>query len=324
MQSSVDMTIGHPFETIKFTCLTRDRNVFVEMLNQAKDLELSKHNNKTVIYQPRTNDWAPFGEPRPKRHFESVVLDNNIADRILSDVEEFLQSREWYSRRGVPYRRGYLLHGPPGCGKSSYIMALAGKLDFDICQMTLSNSALSDERLCYLLNVPPPKSIVLLEDIDAAFVGREHIDHNSIAFQGLGRLTFSGLLNCLDGVASPAERIVFMTTNYPERLDPALTRPGRVDMKVYIGYASNAQLSKAFEIFYPPEAGEPNGHDFVNAVSAARKQLESTNSNINLSMADVQAYFELHKDEPRDAIKHVGDLLSAKAAIKQPARGTQD
>lgn len=313
-QTSVDINMGHPFETIKFTCLGSDKSIFSDMLDYAKDLELSKHDGKTVIYEARTSDWAPFGEPRRRRQFESVILDSNIADKIHNDVQEFLTSREWYSQRGVPYRRGYLLHGPPGCGKTSYIMALAGKLEYDICQMNLSNSALSDERLSYLLNVAPPKSIILLEDVDAAFLSREDLDYNKSAYQGLGRVTLSGILNCLDGVASSEERILFMTTNYPERLDPALTRPGRVDMKVYIGYASNMQLSKAFERFYPPEVGCPTGKDFVAATEAIKKQLKLTKKKrVELSMADVQSYFLLHKDKPLDAIKHIGDLLTAKA-----------
>lgn len=311
-QTSVDINMGHPFETIKFTCLGSDKEIFSDMLNYAKDLESSKHDGKTVIYEPRTNEWAPFGEPRRRREFESVILDNDISERVLSDVREFLDSREWYSRRGVPYRRGYLLHGPPGCGKTSYIMALAGKLEYDICQMNLSNAALSDERLNYLLNVAPVKSIILLEDVDAAFLSREDIDFSKSAYQGLGRVTLSGILNVLDGVSSSEERILFMTTNYPEKLDPALTRPGRVDMKIYIGHASNSQLVRAFERFYPPELGGPRGASFVRAIDAAKRHIKIPKRKVDLSMADIQSYFLFHKDKPDEAIKHVGDLLSTK------------
>lgn len=312
-QTSVDINMGHPFETIKFTCLGKDKEIFAQMLNYAKDLELSKHDGKTVIYEPRTSEWEAFGEPRRRRQFESVILDNNIAEGILADVMEFLNCREWYSQRGVPYRRGYLLHGPPGCGKTSYILALAGKLEYDICQMNLSNSALSDERLSYLLNVAPPKSIILLEDIDAAFLSREDIDVTKSAYQGLGRVTLSGILNVLDGVASSEERILFMTTNYPEKLDPALTRPGRVDMKIYIGYATNTQLARAFERFYPPHSSGPDGKDFVKAIESAKKQVKLPKKKIELSMADIQSYFLLHKDKPHDAIKFVDELIASKA-----------
>lgn len=313
-QTSVDRERSHPFETLKFTCLGQDKEIFSQMLNHAKDLELSKHDGKTVIYEAKTDNWEPFGEPRRRRHFESVILDKGIGERIYADVTEFLNSREWYSQRGVPYRRGYLLHGPPGCGKTSYIMALAGKLGYDICQLNLSNSALVDDRLNYLLNVTPPQVITVIEDIDAAFSSREDIDMNRSAYQGLGRLTLSGLLNVLDGVASSEERIIFMTTNYPERLDPALTRPGRVDMQVYIGYASDEQLAKAFNRFYPPEEGKLNGLAFVKAVEAARKTIKlPKRKKVELSMADVQSYFLLHKDRPEEAIKYIEELIAAKA-----------
>lgn len=74
---------------------------------------------------------------------------------------------------GIPYRRGYLLHGPPGCGKSSFITALAGELERGICVLNLSERSLTDDRLNHLLAIAPQQSIILLEDIDAAFVSRQ-------------------------------------------------------------------------------------------------------------------------------------------------------
>lgn len=320
-QTSVDLNMGVPFETIKFTCLGRNKEIFCEMADYAKDLEQSKHHGKIVIYEPRTSEWAPFGEPRRKREYNSVILDNHLAESILGDVREFLNSREWYSARGIPYKRGYLLHGPPGCGKTSYVMALAGELGYDICQMNLGNSALSDERLNYLMNVIPPNSIVLLEDIDAAFLNRDDMDPNKSAYRGLGQLTLSGILNVLDGVASSEDRILFMTTNYPDRLDPALTRPGRVDMKAYIGFASDEQLAKAFEKFYPCKLGEPTGDCFVKAIDEARKQVKlPKDRKIELSMADVQSYFLFFKDKPQETLKHVNQLLAANVELMSRRR----
>ncbi|XP_043541418.1 mitochondrial chaperone BCS1-like, partial [Chiloscyllium plagiosum] len=118
---------------------------------------------------------------------------------------------------GIPYRRGYLLYGPPGCGKSSFITALAGELEYSICLMSLSDRSLTDDRLNHLLSVAPQQSIVLLEDVDAAFVNRDLAKENPTRYEGMGRLTFSGLLNALDGVASAEARLVFMTTNHLDR-----------------------------------------------------------------------------------------------------------
>lgn len=137
------------------------------------------------------------------------------------------------------------------------------------------------------MNVAPEQSIILLEDIDAAFVSREDTSQQKQAFEGLNRVTFSGLLNCLDGVASTEARIVFMTTNYIERLDPALIRPGRVDFKAFVGHCEQYQLEEMFKRFF-------NGEEDVNV--AARQFAEKVlSSNRNISPAQVQGFFMLHK-----------------------------
>lgn len=102
-----------------------------------------------------------------------------------------------------------------------YRTALAGELEYSICVLNLSDRALSDDRLNHLLSVAPEQSIILLEDVDAAFLSREDVTTMKTAYEGLSRVTFSGLLNTLDGVASSEARIVFMTTNYLERQENA-------------------------------------------------------------------------------------------------------
>lgn len=106
------------------------------------------------------------------------------------------------------------------------------------------------------------------------------------AYEGLNRVTFSGLLNCLDGVASTEARIVFMTTNYLERLDPALIRPGRVDLKEHIGYCSVKQIEQMFLRFYQGEEAATQAKEFAKRVASFNK---------NVSPAQVQGYFMFHK-----------------------------
>lgn len=74
---------------------------------------------------------------------------------------------------GIPYRRGYLLHGPPGSGKTSFIQALAGELDYNLCILNLSERGLTDDRLHLILSIIPERCIMVLEDIDTAFSGRD-------------------------------------------------------------------------------------------------------------------------------------------------------
>merc|ERR1719341_1439984 len=201
-------------------------------------------------------DWRQFGHPRQRRPLNSVVLDTGLSQGIVSDVREFMDSQDWYKDRGIPYRRGYLLHGPPGCGKTSFITALAGELEYSICVLNPSDRSMSDDRLQHRLADAPENSIILLEDIDAAFVSREDSSVSDAAYKGLNRLTFSGLLNAIDGVTSTEGRIVFMTTNYFERLDPALIRPGRVDYIEQISHCSHHQLTTMYNRFYPTESLE--------------------------------------------------------------------
>ena len=130
---------------------------------------------------------------------DSVILDDNRADDVVNDIKKFLESAEWYTSKGVPHRRGYLLYGPPGTGKTSFVHAVASTLKMHICYLNLEGGDLDDDKLNTLLNNTPIHSIILLEDIDAIFVDRTSVQEN----KDKGRsVTFSGLLNALDGVRS--------------------------------------------------------------------------------------------------------------------------
>ena len=115
-----------PFESVTLTAFGRNKSIYENILLEARELALRESEGKTIMYTPRGTEWKEFGHPRKKRPISSVVLDRGISNKILNDVQEFIGNQRWYTERGIPYRRGYLLHGPPGCGKSSYITALAG------------------------------------------------------------------------------------------------------------------------------------------------------------------------------------------------------
>lgn len=295
----IDLHTGTPWESVTFTALGTNREIFFSILQEARELALRQQEGKTVMYTAMGAEWRPFGFPRRRRPLASVVLEKGVSEKIVQDVKEFIENPKWYTERGIPYRRGYLLYGPPGCGKSSFITALAGELEYGICLLSLSDRGLSDDRLNHLLSVAPQQSIILLEDVDAAFVSRDLAAENPAAYQGMGRLTFSGLLNALDGVASTEARIVFMTTNHVDRLDPALVRPGRVDLKQHVGYCSHWQISRMFQRFYP-EQPVAAGEKFAEQALHVSRQI---------SAAQVQGHFMLHKADPAGAIEHVQSIL---------------
>ncbi|KAG0265982.1 hypothetical protein DFQ27_000232 [Actinomortierella ambigua] len=287
----MDLSTGAPWETVTLTTLSRDRTVFTDLLRDAQRMALANQEGKTVIYTSWGPEWRPFGPPRRRRLLSSVILADGISDRILTDVRNFIGNEKWYAERGIPYRRGYLLYGPPGSGKTSFIQALAGELEYNICILNLSERGLTNDRLNHLLTNLPDRSIMLLEDIDAAFAQREKTQEG---FQSM--VTFSGLLNALDGVASSEGRIIFMTTNHVERLDPALVRPGRVDLREFVGDASESQIRKMFIRFY--EGENDLAQAFVNALKSH-----------HVSTAALQGHFVHFKDRPQDAIDNVHYLL---------------
>ncbi|KAF9901130.1 hypothetical protein EC991_006470 [Linnemannia zychae] len=288
----MDMTTGTPWETVTLTTLSRDRQVFTQLLQEAQKMALLNQEGKTVIYTSWGPEWRPFGQPRKRRVLESVILDEGIGERIVRDVREFVKNEKWYADRGIPYRRGYLLYGPPGSGKTSFIQALAGELEYNICILNLSERGLTNDRLNHLLTNLPERSIMLLEDIDAAFAKR---DKTQEGFQSM--VTFSGLLNALDGVASSEGRIIFMTTNHIEVLDPALIRPGRVDLREYVGDATPSQIRKMFKRFYEQE--DALADRFVKSLEGHK-----------VSTAALQGHFVHFKDRPEDACNSVHYLTT--------------
>ena len=304
---------SRPFETTTLTTLYRDRFVFESIFREAHDLAAKAIEGKTVIYNARGVTWEKFGHPRQKRPLDSVVLEKGVKERIVADVQDFIASHRWYADRGVPYRRGYLLYGPPGTGKSSFIQALAGHMDYGIAIVNLSERGLTDDRLNYLLTNIPQRTLVLLEDIDAAYNNRRQ----TVQADGYAgaNVTFSGLLNALDGVASAEERILFLTTNHIERLDEALIRPGRVDMTVRLGFATTHQISALWDRFYGDLTDQDHGSTGKKAIFM-QKLLESAvlttlddHATSMTSTAALQGLFLFNKDNPDGAIGMVWTLL---------------
>ncbi|PIA55830.1 hypothetical protein AQUCO_00700271v1 [Aquilegia coerulea] len=169
--------------------------------------------------------------------FDTLAMDINLKKEVLEDLDRFVKRKEFYKRVGKPWKRGYLLYGPPGTGKSSLIAAMANYLHFNIYDMELK-SIYSNSQLRKLLVATRNRSILVIEDIDCSV---EFKDRTSTERASNGdQFTLSGLLNFIDGLWSSCgdERIIVFTTNYKDRLDPALLRPGRMDMHIHMSYCT--------------------------------------------------------------------------------------
>jgi chaperone BCS1 len=214
----------------------------------------------------RVDGYAP-------RLVESVILKPGEKDRLIRDIEKFRKSRQRYRQLGVPYHRGYLLHGPPGTGKTSLVSAMAAKFEMHIYAINLSS--FNDRSLMSAMNDVPPNSVILFEDIDCMKGGKARLTPGEAtgkigASNGEEKkesavdpgVTLSGLLNVLDGFSAPENVLFVMTSNVIENLDAALLRPGRIDYKLYLGQADDRQKIELYRRFFP-EAEESDAELFV-------------------------------------------------------------
>jgi chaperone BCS1 len=279
-------------ETITLSAVGCPVDVLKSICEEAMRFALEGEDGMISVFVPdRYEDFWRKALSKPKRSIQSVILDGDNRDKVVKDVESFLASKQWYEDKGLPYRRGFLFFGPPGCGKSSFLFALASQLDLNVCCLSLSESNLSDTTLNGLMRNVPARSAVLLEDIDSMF------DQRDGSADKRSKVTFSGLLNAIDGIAAHEGRLLFMTTNHKEKLAPALIRPGRVDVQIFFGLATAAQVEGLFEAFYPKQ-------------EAIKKKFVAQIPVSFVSMARLQGHFLQHRDSAQSALDNVPELLN--------------
>ncbi|KAH6682387.1 mitochondrial chaperone BCS1 [Plectosphaerella plurivora] len=343
-------------EEISIACFGRSPAILKQLLLEARAEYLRKDTKKTMIYRggTRSGTTDPSWQrcmARAARPFSTVILNEKKKQEIIDDVAEYLSpaTRNWYSNRGIPWRRGYLLAGPPGTGKSSLSLALAGHFKMRIYIVSLSSPIANEESLMTLFTDLPQRCVVLLEDIDTAGLTHTREENGKVAAKPeataadvpvpgqvtMGapvtppaRLSLSGLLNILDGVASQEGRVLIMTTNHIEKLDRALIRPGRVDMIVQFSLADKEIISAIFRAIHAPLEGDDGvkaaptvatmtseGAEAAEKAAAAAKLKETLERVDSLSHifaekipahefspAEIQGFLLKHKRDPQAAI----------------------
>lgn len=262
------------------------RKIVEELILEAQETAFPIEDTRIAVFRAAYHGWR-LTQLRLPRSLNSVILSPGLLEDLRGDLEQFMSADAWYAEHGIPYQRGYMLSGPPGNGKTSLVVALASLFDRDIYIMSVAG--MTDSAINNQMAELPPHSFLLIEDIDRAFTGRERTGDTG------DDLSFSGLLNAIDGVSAPIGRILFMTTNHPESIDPALMRPGRADKHIVLTSATAGMAKRLFLRFFPEMfSGLATG--FAEAVGMLPEEK---------SMAELQELLIKHLKDPSGAIEEL-------------------
>jgi len=304
--------------TYEITCNVVDLdkfNTFVKesILYYHKYFEgTSEDSNKITMYisSSEGNYFEHLGR-RNKRSLDTIYLPQKQKKHLVDDLSNFLkpETRRRYGQLGINYKRLYLLEGVPGAGKSSFIMALASKFDYNIAIVSFTPKMTDVNLIRGLRSLDETdrddkdrknkKFFIVFEDMDCIFKERKSNDEQKNA------ITFSGILNALDGITS-SEFIGFITSNYKCNLDPALIRSGRVDYIMNFDYAIKEQVVEIFKKFtceysesISIEEKDAKAKEFYEAVRCL---------DIKVSISLLQQYLMKYLDTSDDAIKNIDEL----------------
>ena len=205
--------------------------------------------DENFVYEYREGEWVSSSKI-PYKNIDALALDDDKLDFINNTVYNFLNSREWFYERNIPFKMVNILSGKPGSGKTSIIKAIASLYDRNICVLRLNS--VTDITLQTALTTLPKKSIVIIEDVDTYGVTQDRTpsgddgDDKKFSF-----LTMSGLLNALQGIVELDDVIMFMTTNHLEKIDKAVRRVGRIDHVIEVNEMSECAIKSYSERMFP-------------------------------------------------------------------------
>lgn len=277
-RSKEDQTTGGTYnskivETMKICTFKWFKNKAISLIQDVKREYIGISEDSVNLYICYYDTWK-FKRQLEKRPINSIALNDDIVNDLIADIVKFKSSENYYKRKGIPYRRGYLFSGLPGTGKTSTIVAIASYFNANIYYLNLNQREISDTELNDLMCSVPKYSFIVIEDIDTASVSERDKKKKK---SDNSKMSFSGLLNVIDGIGAYENSLLFVTTNRPQKLDDALIRPGRMDRHIKFDYATGKQIEEMFAWLCDDyETGKYN--DTINVLAAKK----------DLTTADVQ------------------------------------
>ncbi|CAL9233094.1 unnamed protein product [Arabidopsis halleri] len=274
-----------------------------------------KENLNIYNYNPDCQRW----ESAIFQHhttFETLAMEPELKNTLIRDLDAFSNGKDFFKTVGRAWKRGYLLYGPPGTGKSSLVAAIANHMNYSIYDLQIQ-SVQDDAMLRQILTSTENRSILLIEDLDCsgadASCRNEHKDEgeNGKTKQNKKKkkdtkVPLSGLLNFVDGLWSSCveERIIVFTTNHKEKLDPALLRPGRMDVHILMDYCTPTVFKKLAALYL-----EIKKHDLFEPIKKMLLEVKATPAEITEKL--------MVSKNPDVTLKGLVEFLESKKMTKE-------
>lgn len=241
-----------------------------------------------------------------RRPLDAVILAGDNREKIVDDLTKFLDTEERYINLGLPWHHGYLFEGPPGTGKTSLAAALASTFNFDVYYIPLSTIESDSKLMECVMGVDSGKAVLVMEDVDIVSATRDRDDTH-----GMKGITLQGLLNALDGIATPHGLITIMTTNDVKVLDPALIRPGRVDYSMHVGYVTDEQLQRLCKRFIDREIELPHLYGRISPAQVVGVFKDGDHSKVDEMLRDMvlEANLAVHEETSEESVQSSADSV---------------
>lgn len=260
------------FIILSFDC---EKSIIDDIMKDAKTYLMSKilgiehDQNKCYEVYSYSDGYWDILKGGHFRELSTIFQNKDKIDKLVTKINNFLNpdTKAIYKRLGIPYKLNILLYGPPGTGKTTFIEIATKLFNRKKLRYLHVTPKMDDMSLCNALSLLGEDDILACEDIDCLFVERKEKDLHK------NTLTFSGLLNCFDGINRCEGLITFMTTNYKTNLDKALLRPGRIDIMEEFGYMSKNEIREMTEFYLLPD----NINEFTNSFDIFYSHIKSYN-----------------------------------------------
>ena len=259
-----------PWKSVKqsITLYSFNKKAIFDLLHHIESI----YYNDTINYYFNSDGETKMLGPIGSKQFEHIFLNDNLVETIKTDVDKFINNEEQYNKLGIKYKRTYLFYGPAGTGKSSLATAIANHSRRNILSINVSKD-MTDATLIKVIAGRPDKAIILFEDIDCLFANLKRSDNVEDSKEGDKKdnsikVTLSCILNILDGAYTPEDVIFILTTNHIDKLDDAIRRDGRTDLKLEVTRPNVATITRYLEYVHK-QTGKPIEIDVSEDTSLA-------------------------------------------------------